>query len=102
MSNRAPFLKHFPLEAVAWLTALIFLAVYAPSRDTHFTLCPLATRGLDFCPGCGLGRSISCLFHGQVMESFNAHPLGIFAVIVLTLRITRLINKHLTTYGSND
>ncbi|MCA1745114.1 MAG: DUF2752 domain-containing protein [Bacteroidales bacterium] len=42
---------------------------------------------LGFCPGCGLGTSISWLFRGQLSQSFASHPLGIPAVGILVHRI---------------
>lgn len=94
-------LFHFPIEAMTWLVALIILALYTPGSEHHFTLCPLYHLGFHHCPGCGLGQSISFLFHGDLAGSFNAHPLGIFAVIVLSYRIFELTKKHLKTYGQD-
>jgi Protein of unknown function (DUF2752) len=73
-----------------------------PQADGHFTLCPLYNLGFDFCPGCGLGNSISYLFHGQLRQSFAAHPLGIFAVIVLSLRIFQQTKNYLNLYGKSN
>lgn len=80
-------------ELTVWITALISLAVMQPSDD-HFSFCIFHFFGIDFCPGCGLGHSISYLFHGDLSGSFSAHPLGIFAVIILLFRISRLIQLH--------
>lgn len=30
------------------------------------------------CPGCGMTRSMVCLFHGDALASLRFHPLGIF------------------------
>jgi hypothetical protein len=79
-------------EAIIWLVALILLAASNPSEH-HYTLCPLHNLGWDFCPGCGMGRSISYLFHLQVEKSFLTHPLGIPAVIILLHRITKVLFK---------
>ncbi|HEX8039080.1 MAG TPA: DUF2752 domain-containing protein [Chryseosolibacter sp.] len=93
-------LRRLPFEAFCWLTGLLALACMDTSR-THFTLCPLRNAGFDFCPGCGLGRSVSLLFHGEISASLHAHPLGIFAVIVLSLRIINLTKQHLQSYGKS-
>lgn len=93
--------KRIPWEAVIWMFALIILAACVPSKN-HITLCPLANLGFEFCPGCGLGRSISFLFHGDIKRSFEAHPLGIFAVIVLSFRIVKLATLHHKLYGQNN
>lgn len=86
--------KNFPpLEAVVWLAGLVVMALLPPGEQSHFSLCPLKNLGFGFCPGCGLGHSISYLFHGHLVLSLSAHPLGIFAVIVLSFRILQL-TKH--------
>ncbi|MCF8228676.1 MAG: DUF2752 domain-containing protein [Bacteroidales bacterium] len=74
------------LEAFIWMGALVFLAFQDPGVH-HYSLCPLHNLGLDFCPGCGLGRSISAFFQGDLKTSFELHPLGFFAVIILSVRI---------------
>jgi hypothetical protein len=80
------------IEAYIWIAGLLALAFLTPG-ESHFTLCPLANMGFEHCPGCGLGKSITFLFHGNIMESFKAHPLGIFAVGVLVYRIITLIKQ---------
>jgi hypothetical protein len=93
-------LTRFPIEALIWLGALIILMVYQPDGN-HFTICPLYHLGFEHCPGCGLGRSISLFFHGDFSGSFDAHPFGIFAVIILSFRIIELTKKHLKQYGQD-
>lgn len=93
-------LKRFPLEAIVWVLGLTALA-FLETGNNHFSICPLKNAGLDFCPGCGLGTSISLLFHGQVLESFEAHPLGLFAVITLSFRIVNLTKLYLKYYGKS-
>ncbi len=95
-------LKKIPREAAVWIVALAALALIDPADTSHFTLCPLANAGFEFCPGCGLGRSIAYLFHGDVAASWEAHPLGVFAVIVLSYRIVSLTLKSLKTYGQSN
>ncbi|QOI96378.1 MAG: DUF2752 domain-containing protein [Flammeovirgaceae bacterium] len=94
--------KQIPREAVLWLVALLVLALTDPCVAGHFTLCPLAQAGATFCPGCGLGRSITLLFHGDFAASWNIHPLGIFAVIVLSYRIVSLFLNALKPYGKSN
>ncbi len=90
-------------ELTVWLSALIALALMDPASGGHYSLCVFKWLGFSFCPGCGLGHSISWLFHGNVYQSFQAHPLGIFAVAVLTHRIYSLIkNIFLTPYKINS
>ncbi len=84
---------HF--EAIVWLTALILLALMSPD-NTQASLCLLHHAGLDSCPGCGLGHSISAAFRGQFAASFAMHPLGIFAIVVLSLRVVAIFYSNYT------
>ena len=83
------YIKSFPLELVFWIIALVLLATANP-HEHHFSLCPLANLGVDWCPGCGLGRSISALFHGEIRESLNFHWFGLPALMVIFYRIVTL------------
>jgi len=91
----------FPPEAIIWTISLVALAFYYPDDHAHVTLCPISNLGFNFCPGCGLGRSIAFLFHGEIFKSWQAHPLGIFAVIILTYRVITLTLKT-NHYGKNS
>jgi len=84
-------------EAVIWLVALIALAIMDPTQQ-HATICPIGMMGFDFCPGCGLGHSIGYLFRGEWALSWQTHPLGFFAVGILSYRIVTIIlnNYHST------
>lgn len=93
--------KYFNLigfEALIWITGLIYLAFFSPLDQAHFTICPLANAGFEYCPGCGLGHSITQLFSGQLIQSFQTHPLGFFALIVIIFRIFTLIKNNITNY----
>lgn len=94
------YLKYIDFELLAWIGGLIYLAAINPYSTDHFNLCPFKAVGIDFCPGCGLGKSISFIFHGDFYSSFFQHPLGIFAIIVLTTRIYQLIKSKFTTNKS--
>lgn len=94
--------RDLPIEAVIWAVGLLFLAFYHPVSGNHFTLCPFSLIGLNFCPGCGLGRSISHLFHGEFLKSLKMHPLGIFAVIILSYRIIQLLKPYLRSHGTSN
>ena len=82
---------HIPLEAVLWLGALGYLAFSNPYNPNHFTLFPLTILFGIKSPGYNLGHAISFFFRGKLLESFHTHPLGIFAVIIITARIIKLI-----------
>ncbi len=96
------FVKSISLEAAIWTTGLVVLACIDPTHETHFTLCPFYHLGFDFCPGCGLGKSISLFFHGEIIQSIKTHPLGIFAVFILTFRIIKLLQLYHKPYGQNN
>jgi hypothetical protein len=93
-------IKHLPWEAMIWLGGLVALAFLNPHQP-HFTICPFKNVGFDFCPGCGLGSSISLFLHGEFASSLNAHPLGIIAFCILTFRIVQLTKTHLKTHGTS-
>jgi len=79
-----------PLEATIWITGLIALAIYYPADTSHASLCVFNNLGFTFCPGCGLGRSISYLMHGEFINSLVTHPFGILAVVILLSRSLKL------------
>lgn len=82
-------IKSIPLELVFWVLALVLLATTSPGAD-HFSLCPLANLGITWCPGCGLGRSIIALLHGDVNGSLTQHWFGIPALLLIGYRIYQL------------
>jgi hypothetical protein len=88
------FLKKVEWEAVFWIIGLGYLFFINPYTQQHFTLCPFNNLGIDFCPGCGLGKSISLLYYGDIINSLKTHPLGIFALIIIVHRIISLLNKN--------
>lgn len=87
------FLRKY-FELTAWVSAILLLALMDPATNTHYSFCFFKFLGINFCPGCGLGHSISYLFHGDFEQSFNSHPLGFFAVTVILYRIYQLISLH--------
>jgi hypothetical protein len=93
--------KKFPIEAMCWIVGLLVLAFISPTNN-HVSICPLNNLGWDFCPGCGLGRAVTFLFHGELLQSFRTHPLGIFAVSILLYRIYQLTKTHFHTYGKSN
>lgn len=88
-------LKKIPIELMVWTGALLFLACTNTSGISHFSLCPLDIMGLDWCPGCGLGRSIRYMLQGDPIRSFVQHWFGIPALIILIYRILQLLNNFL-------
>ena len=84
-------------EAIAWITGLLLMAFMSPTNG-HASLCPFHAAGLGFCPGCGLGHSIAWIFRGEFVQSFHAHPLGLAAIFILSLRIIGIFRKPVFYY----
>ncbi len=86
-------LKAIEWEGVIWVAGLVYLALGDPDSPRHFTLFPPTLLFGIRSPGYNLGHSISMLFHGRVLDSLQAHPLGIVAVVILVIRIVQLSRK---------
>jgi hypothetical protein len=82
------FSRYF--ELILWVSAVISLAFSNPVGPVHFSLCPLKAIGITWCPGCGLGHSISWLFHGNIYNSWHAHWFGVPALGIILYRIYSL------------
>jgi hypothetical protein len=93
--------KIIGLETAIWIGALLYLAILHSPAGTHFIICPINNLGFDFCPGCGLGNSISLIFQGEIYNSFLSHPLGLLALTVLIIRIIHLIKNNWSNYGKH-
>ena len=85
------------IEPIAWILAFLWLGLSDPQVTLHYTCCPFATLGLPFCPGCGLGRSISFALHGEFYQSIKCHILGIPAIVMLSFRTVSLISHGIVT-----
>lgn len=79
-------LSKLPIEWMCWMIALLLL-YFSNAHVHHFSLCPLENMGFDWCPGCGLGRSIALLMHGEFQKSMQMHWLGIPVFCVIVHRI---------------
>lgn len=84
--TRRSIVRHIGLEPFVWLGGLALLGLLGATAETHVTVCPLALAGFEFCPGCGLGRSIALLLNGELSRSFQAHWLGLPATVILIAR----------------
>ena len=89
------YVRLIGFEGFIWIAALFYFAFFVDPFETHFTICPLANAGFEHCPGCGLGSSISLFFHGYFVESFNAHILGIPAILIVVHRIYSILKFNL-------
>lgn len=89
------FIKTPWFEASLWIVALLYLLVYNPFQQSEFSFCILDNLGFEHCPGCGLGRSVSYLLHGEISASWEAHKLGMFALVTIIFRIIQISVKQL-------
>ncbi|WP_218625333.1 DUF2752 domain-containing protein [Mucilaginibacter sp. dw_454] len=80
------FLKN-NFELLFWIAAIVALAATNPSAASQYTLCPLKLMGVTWCPGCGIGHSISWLLHGNLIKSWHAHWFGVPALLIISYRI---------------
>ncbi len=87
-------------ELAAWTAGLALLACMDPHTSLP-SLCPSRWIGFEGCPGCGLGHSITHLFHAQWQESWNAHKLGAPVLLALLWRIGQLtkLQIHALRHG---
>lgn len=85
-------------EASAWILGLLLLAGLEPAGDHLFSLCPVSWFWEGGCPGCGLGHSIAYLFRGELLSSWQAHPLGVPALLLLSWRVTGLLAQSRKLY----
>lgn len=97
-SKYKAYFKIIEWEAVLWSIGLIYLLFINPYQPQQYTLCPFHNLGIDFCPGCGLGRSISLMYHGDFIHSLKSHPLGIIAFVLIASRIFGLTKKMIHNY----
>jgi len=94
-------LTYIPVELIFWVAALTGLFLAEPEVQKHmdhFTLCPLANLGMTWCPGCGIGRSITQLLHGNLEASLAFHWFGIPALVIILCRIWSLLAWHMKNY----
>ncbi len=98
MKRISYYIKFIEWEAVLWVVALSYLLFINPYEVQRFTLCPFHNIGIENCPGCGLGRSISFFYHFDFINSFKTHPLGLFAFAIISIRIIGLTKKMISKY----
>ena len=80
----------FSKEALIWIVGLIILFFTYPAGQEHYSLCIYHNLGFESCPGCGIGRSIGSLMHGDFYASWANHKLGIIALPFILVRIIQL------------
>lgn len=85
------FFLHF--EWVILSTGLLLMAFLDPFSSSE-SYCVIDRLGFNFCPGCGLGKSIAHTFRGDLHASLEAHPAGIFAILIIVGRILSIFHRN--------
>ena len=99
MKNILNHLYTIYFEVVAFSVGLALLAFMDPYSTTGPGLCLLENLGFQYCPGDGLGHSISFIFRGDVNSALEANILGPFAIIILGGRILYLVFINSKNYN---
>ena len=84
-------LRRVPVEAVVWTAGLVALACTNPEAEGLIEACLSKWLFGISCPGCGLGHAVAYLFRGEIALSFQTHPLGPLAVVILVGRVVGLV-----------
>lgn len=82
-------------EFWGWIIALILPFFIDPHADGHMSLCLFHQLGFDWCPGCGLGRSMALLYLGEWQASFRMHFMGAPALLLIAARIVTLFRQSI-------
>ena len=86
------------LEAYVWIISLVLLYNIDQQLVAFQSICPFHLLGIHWCPGCGLGRSISLFMHGDIQSSFEMHWLGIPTFFCLLYRIISIFYYIIINY----
>ena len=87
------FFKNY-FEVLAFSAGLLLLAFMNPESTGGINFCLFEQMGITFCPGDGLGHSISYTFRGDLSNALEANFLGPFALVLLSGRIVQLVYKN--------
>ena len=85
------------MELLFWAAALVIL-FFLPEQKTDTSLCVFSWLGFGHCPGCGIGHSIHYALRLNIPASFQHHPMGIFAIVVIFNRINQLLHPATKLY----
>ena len=94
MKNIIKHLHKNYFEIAAFSIGLLLLVFMDPYTTTGPGLCLLEKLGFQYCPGDGLGHSISFIFRGELGNAMEANILGPFAVLILSGRILYLLFQN--------
>jgi Protein of unknown function (DUF2752) len=100
MNEVKQWAKQFPLELIFWIGSIAAILTINPEVEA-FSLCPLHNLGIEWCPGCGLGKAMNLLARGEFQASWQLHPASALAYGVIFHRIYVLSKqlKNSAHYG---
>jgi len=82
--------------ASALCAGLVYIYVFDPGVSGTFPRCPFHALTRLYCPGCGTGRALHQLLHGNVMAAMR---LNSFAVIALPFLAYSMLSRALQFVG---
>nr|WP_255710078.1 DUF2752 domain-containing protein [Pontibacter harenae] len=65
-----------------------------PTGKHAFSFCPFSWVLEQGCPGCGLGHAIAFLARGELAASWQSHPLGVPALVIICYRVAVLVRLY--------
>jgi len=100
MKGLSKRMNQWPLELIFWIGSMAAILTINPEVEA-ISICPLHQMGLDWCPGCGLGRAMNLLASGEFQASWSLHPAASLAYGAIFHRIWVLLKtlKRSETYG---
>ncbi len=78
-----------------WLTlasGAAYLFIFEPGRSGFFPACLFRLLTGFACPGCGSGRGLHALVHGDLLTAFKFNPFMVLALPVLLYVLIRHTN----------
>ncbi|WP_445666138.1 DUF2752 domain-containing protein [Fodinibius sp. AD559] len=97
----AHFYRNY-FEIAAFSMGLLLMGLMDPYTTSGPGLCLLENLSFPYCPGDGLGHSISFIFRGEFDNALEANILGPFALIVLSGRIFYLFSQNYLNYNKTE
>jgi hypothetical protein len=81
------------------LLPIVFLLVPTSWFESRRSICLIRNVCGVQCPGCGMIRAISCVFHGDFKKAFQYNKL---VVIILPLLCYTWLQTVITEYEKHD
>ena len=86
-------------EIMAFGVGLLLLALMDPHAANGPGLCILENLDFPYCPGDGLGHSISFIFRGEIYNAMESNILGPFALLIISGRIFYLFSQNFLNHN---